>query len=410
MTRRTALVVAVVVLMGSCEWNHYRAGPGRSGYNPLENTISRGNVASLVAAWSQSAGPAGDRSPVVAGGKVFVGASGTGGGSPAVLYAKDAASGAHRWSQSYATTSPDFPPSLTVAAVGDTVYAGRLYGTDLGALYAYNAANGAPRWTSPFGTALWPEVANGKVYARYARFDPGLVSGFAAWDVATGDVLFRSVEPLGSGGTAVRGGTVFLAQGTQLEAYDAAGVTNCSGGPPKVCTPLWTGSLTGAAVYGTPAVADGVVYVNTDSDLLHAFPVGGCGTTTCAPLWTASTVSTPGSPAVANGRVYVGGADGKLRVFDASGCATSPCAALWSGTTGGPIYSSPGVANGVVYVGSDDTKLYAFAAADCGSATCSPLWSAVPDGGAVRSSPAIAAGRVFITGSSMLVAYALPSS
>jgi outer membrane protein assembly factor BamB len=404
MGRRTVVLLTVTVLLASCEWTHFRAGPERSGSNPLERTIGVNNVGQLVAAWSQSIGPAGDRSPVVAGGKIFVATDGAGGQSPAVLYAKDAATGRHVWSQSYAATSPDFRPSLKVAAVGDTVYAARLYGTDAGALYAYNAADGTLRWSFS-AIANWPTVAGGKVYARYARFEPDLKSGFMAWDASTGALLFRSIEPLAAGGTAVSGNRVLLAQGTALEAYDATGVTNCTGGPPKVCTPVWTGSLTGSAS-GTPAIVDGIVYVTTDGNRLHAFAAGGCGSSTCAPLWTANTVSTPTSPAIANGRVYVGAGDGKLRVFDARGCATSPCATLWSGATAGPVFSSPGVANGVVYVGSDDSKIYGFPAAGCGSATCAPLWFDTPDGGAVRSSPAIAGGRVFVIGGSRLVAYA----
>src|SRR5207249_9068145 len=37
---------------------------------------------------------------------------------------------------------------------------------------------------------------------------------------------------------------------------------------------------------------------------------------------------------------------------------------------GGAVKSSPTVANGVVYVGSDDDKLYAFNAAGCGAGSC----------------------------------------
>ena len=46
-----------------------------------------------------------------------------------------------------------------------------------------------------------------------------------------------------------------------LYAFDANGVTNCSG-TPKVCQPLWTAPLsTGDITSRSPIVANGVVYV-----------------------------------------------------------------------------------------------------------------------------------------------------
>ena len=62
-----------------------------------------------------------------------------------------------------------------------------------------------------------------------------------------------------------------------------------------------------------------------------------------------------GSPAVANGVVYVGAFDDKVYAFDA---ATG--AQLWTATTGNIIGSSPAVANGTLYIGSLDNSLYAY--------------------------------------------------
>jgi outer membrane protein assembly factor BamB len=62
-----------------------------------------------------------------------------------------------------------------------------------------------------------------------------------------------------------------------------------------------------------------------------------------------------GSPAVANGVVYVGSYDGKLYALDAVTGALK-----WSYATGHHFSSNPAVANGVVYVGSWDGTLYAF--------------------------------------------------
>src|SRR5712675_2392356 len=61
------------------------------------------------------------------------------------------------------------------------------------------------------------------------------------------------------------------------------------------------------------------------------------------------------SPAVANGVVYVSSEDGAVYALEASTGAK-----LWSYTTGGGVFgSSPAVENGVVYVGSDDANVYA---------------------------------------------------
>ena len=68
----------------------------------------------------------------------------------------------------------------------------------------------------------------------------------------------------------------------------------------------WT-ATTGNAIYSSPAVANGVVYVGSGDHKLYAFKADGCGQPTCPPLWTAATgIAIQSSPAVANGVVYVG--------------------------------------------------------------------------------------------------------
>ena len=135
----------------------------------------------------------------------------------------------------------------------------------------------------------------------------------------------------------------------------------------------WTGA-TDDQLYGSLAVANGVVYIGSNGDTLYAFASNGgsgCSGTprTCDPLWTATAGGgLDSSPAVANGVVYVGANDDKLYAFDANGstnCTVSGgrkrCTPLWTAATGEDIdFSSPAVANGVVYVGSDDDNLYAF--------------------------------------------------
>ena len=112
---------------------------------------------------------------------------------------------------------------------------------------------------------------------------------------------------------AVDNGTVYLtnagplvgSSSSVLYAFDAAGSTNCSGSP-KSCSPLWTAS--GAS--GPPAIADGTVYVN-GPDGIDAFDAAGStgcsgAPKVCTPLWsyTAPNFGPFGSPIVANGVLY----------------------------------------------------------------------------------------------------------
>jgi outer membrane protein assembly factor BamB len=211
---------------------------------------------------------------------------------------------------------------------------------------------------------------------------------------------------------AVANGKLYVGSSdNRLYAFDAAGITNCSGSP-KTCVALWTG-LTGSFIFSSPAVANGVVYVGSTDGKLYAFGAGGttgCSggvTKTCNPLWTGATGNfVYSSPAVANGVVYIGSYDRKLYAFDAAGvtgCSGVPltCDPMWTGITGAAIYrSSPAVANGVVYVASLDGKVNAFDATGTNGCSgvpesCTPLWSAATHN-TVYSSPTVNNGTVYI--------------
>ena len=311
-------------------------------------------------------------------------------------------------------------------------------------LYAFDAAgvtncSGTPTTCAPLWTAATgygqmfpstssPTVAHGVVYvgSRYSTlyaFDAAGVTNCSGtptkcaplWTAATGGQVSSPV---------VANGVVYVGSNAsvydhKVYAFDAAGVTNCSGTPTK-CAPLWT-AATGGSV-GSPAVANGVVYVGSGDTNLYAFDAAGVtncsGTpTTCAPLWTAATGGTVGSPTVANGVVYVSSSDTNMYAFDAAGvtnCSGDPttCAPLWTAATGGSVGSSA-VANGVVYVSSSDTNMYAFDAAGVANCsgdptTCAPLWTATA-GNFVFSSPAVANGVVYVGSSDIkLHAYSLP--
>jgi outer membrane protein assembly factor BamB len=72
-------------------------------------------------------------------------------------------------------------------------------------------------------------------------------------------------------------------------------------------------------------------------------------------LWGNNIGAAISSPAVANGVVYVGTDTQRIYALSA---ATG--GVLWAARTGGLVRSSPAVVNGVVYVGSFDGKVYAY--------------------------------------------------
>jgi outer membrane protein assembly factor BamB len=78
---------------------------------------------------------------------------------------------------------------------------------------------------------------------------------------------------IGFSSPALVNGVVYIGReniggpGAGVFAFDAAGVTNCSGNP-KNCTPLWQRDDIGI-VQVSPAVANGLLYVH--GDVLFAF-------------------------------------------------------------------------------------------------------------------------------------------
>jgi outer membrane protein assembly factor BamB len=182
------------------------------------------------------------------------------------------------------------------------------------------------------------------------------------WSYATGAELYSS--------PAVANGVVYTGCGDDVCALNAS-----------TGAKLW-GYTAGGYVVSSPTVANGVVYVGSNDDNVYAL-----NASTGAKLWSYTTGNiVSSSPAVANGVVYVGSYDHNMYALDASTGAK-----LWSYATGGPVSSSPAVANGVVYIGLD-FSVYALNAN-----TGAKLWS-YNTGSDADSSPAVANGVVY-TGS-----------
>ena len=286
----------------------------------------------------------------------------------------------------------------------------------------------APLWTAHIGDSGFPSpaIVSGVLYVEApgpTGIDALLLAFDAAGTTGCGGVP-KTCTPLwtadlGSQDTltspAIAGGRVYAATTALLQAFDAAGNTGCTG-VPKICTPLWTAQLLGGTL-SSPAVAGGRVFISTlSSARLEAYDAAGVTNCThlthvCSPLWVGSLGGlnghTDSSPAVVHGIVYVGAWNGLVYAFDAAGSVgcnggtPNICPPLWTALTteGGQIESSPSVANGVLYIGSNDNNLYAFDAAGNSSCTgtpkvCSPLWTT--NAGGVFSSPTIVSGRVYV--------------
>jgi len=152
-----------------------------------------------------------------------------------------------------------------------------------------------------------------------------------------------------------------------------------------------------------PVVVNGVVYVG-ESGALYAL-----NASTGALLWTFIEPNPgPGaievfSPAVANGVVYVTSYDGFLSALNASTGSV-----LWTYNTSDQVDTIPAVANGVVYFGSFGS-FYALNAS-----TGALLWNNTAVRNAQISSPAVANGVVYVGGvdptASEDVLYALNAS
>src|SRR5262245_2093257 len=137
----------------------------------------------------------------------------------------------------------------------------------------------------------------------------------------------------------------------------------------------WTAEL-GDAVFGAPAVVDGVVYVCTE------FAVQAVDVATGAQIWFSPANGHCDSPAVSNGRVIAN--DGSsLRALDA---ATG--AQLWSVPFGnGGTPAPPKVIGDTIYAGTSDGTMKAIDAT-----TGATLWS-FGTGGPIFGAPAIGDGR-----------------
>jgi outer membrane protein assembly factor BamB len=202
----------------------------------------------------------------------------------------------------------------------------------------------------------------------------------ALLSIACGDIA----QPKGWASPVVVDGTLLVAHRDDLYAYDAETLE------PQWRFPPPSGNIDHGdivALYGTPAVLDGTVFLPTYDGTLFAIDIA-----TGAPVWIAPFETDGplvGGVLAQDGTVYFGSSDGYLYAVDA-GSGTEK----WSFKTDKEIWSTPVIVGDALYVTSLDGKLYVLDVAGG-----EERWSFETDAG-VAASPVIddANGRIYLGG------------
>ena len=171
-----------------------------------------------------------------------------------------------------------------------------------------------------------------------------------------------------------------------MAAFDAHGVQNC-GGTPTTCSPLWC-DVTDypPATDNYPVVQGSTMYISTGevtgglssspyfgfSGDLEAFPVAGCGSTTCSPTATGLQGDFSSYPLVAGDGAVIASGPVVTSGFSAVS-ASNVNAELWTSTVstdgeamaGSVVYAQGAPQNVDPYVNYDIYAFHAGGSADC---------------------------------------------
>jgi eukaryotic-like serine/threonine-protein kinase len=335
----------------SADWPIYRGEPGMLG-------VAAGTLpAEMKLRWKFKTGSDVTSSPIIVGGRVFVGSM------DANVYCLDLAKGAKVWSVRAGDAVESSP-----TWVDGTVYVG----ADNAELLALDAKTGREKWKFSTGDRVmgaantFRDPKTGKTRIVFGSYDFTVycldpATGEPVWKYTTGYYI--------NGGVAVAGGQT-VCGGCDARIH----VVPADGNDGNVVD-------AGAYVAATPAFDGRFVYVGNYE--------GGFLCIDVRARKAAWSYTAPGpffsSPAVAGARVLAGCRDNSLYCFD-----RKTGTKLWSFPTQGEVNSSPVVCGDKVVFGSDDGRLYVVALADG-----KKVWS-YDLGDAVTSSPAVAAGCVVV--------------
>ena len=234
-------------------------------------------------------------------------------------------------------------------------------------------------WTrNPRFGEVSPAYARGRVFVAVPRLERTIL---LVLDAQTGRTLWRGGGLPGGtpGQPVVAAGYVYVTEVDRTGWPDAhLAVYPVRGCGSVRCEPIWTaswfqGSEEGGNFIvgdGQATVARGHVYVNSITRLL-VFDAAGCGTATCQPVWTAPHDFGYGVATVAGDRVYAQDASQNVAAYPADGCGEPTCLPLWSGRIG---YANPIATSAKVFIQSSQ-RLAVYPAAGCASSPCEPSWT-----------------------------------
>jgi outer membrane protein assembly factor BamB len=353
-------------------WGQFHYAATRSGYDPVEKTLSPANVGRIVERWHATLGGCVYNTPLVSGGRVFT--SDTSG----QLTALRQSDGRRIWS-----TTIGFIPDSTAALWGSLVISP---GTDASGGYvaAFDAATGARRWRTRLTVDQYASITAPAVYGSAVYISAGTT--IYAISASSGRVLWKtrlttSPDGIVEGPVAVSGfGEYVVAAGTDGHVYALDSATGAV---------HWNVSAGGGIYHGGPAIYSGVVYVpeGHSSSEGSGFDIVALQVSDGRLLWHSyAGDDVHVTPAAGQGRVFIGSIDEGVRALD-----SKTGALLWTAEYQGEVWGAPMLANGVVYVGTDE-QLVAY---DAATGALDYL-SQISSNYASMSSPAIVNGRIYM--------------
>jgi outer membrane protein assembly factor BamB len=343
---------APVVAKAGANWTQFHGDAAHGGV--AADAISR----DLELAWSyRTPGTILTGSPVIVDGVAYAGTRDENGLTNNAVHAVDLKTGRRLW-QAHTEASVHGTP-----AVADGVV---LVPTIHGTLHAFDAETGKQLWKRSPETAepnhqrsysyYSPAVAHGKVFwphqTRFGKASSGLL---AALDVKTGQPVWESPmtgATMSDGTPAVADGRVYVGNETadRVVTYDE-----------NTGQRLWVGAATlGGWQDGAPVAAGGRVFIGSNNGVIARDAVTG------ATQWTyrspdASYIpqnATPSAPAVVGGALYMGFPDGRVTALDAASGAVVWSVRLPGKPYLGGVLSAPAISGDTIYVGSNNGLLY----------------------------------------------------
>lgn len=374
------------------DWPTYGNGPAHTGYFP--GTL---NGLPFVLKWTAPMPNFNILQPVTGGGRVFVTVGWYYGAMS--LIALDASTGQPLWTNHFDGSFSINPPTYD----NGSVYV-QSVNSSSSAMWRFDAATGATNWMTPFVAQadyyMAPVVTNGMVYT-----DTGYYSGLTGYNLANGAQQFY-VETLGSlscdqwtpafdagklytwvngyfaendpqtgiadwvvtNGTpdefaysmkrtvAIAGGRAYFTSTSKLFCVDLAQHQN-----------VWTNN---GSFSGTPAVANGMVYVISNS-VVNAYTTNGVFVRTYA----GPTDGTFYGPFMVTDDVLIAANTLGVYIFRLSDGSVQQYITSDRSGTGTYQSSTISLANNTLYIASGDQNLYAYAAMPTTPITLtSPAW------------------------------------